>query len=149
LLDIPSESANQPRCKHCGEIIPAGDRRPQQYCSSACRQADYRKRRQEAANGSEPADQVVSHPTDLIAPTTESAKSGAEFTNNIKGRNFVTNGSSVPLDLFGRGYRWPAKANGNAVRIAAAVDAELGVGADWLSSSGGAKYQIIPSRHRR
>jgi hypothetical protein len=57
--------------------------------------------------------------------------------------------NSVPLNLFGRGYRWPgAKANGNAVRIAAAVDAELGAGAPAVMSPDGVPHQVIPRRAR-
>jgi hypothetical protein len=149
-MSVCSVSESPDQCKFCGEVIPAGDRRPPEYCSNAHRQADYRKRRQEAANGSEPADRAEGHPADLNAPTTESAETGAENSNKINGPNFVTNGSSVPLDLFGRGHRWVGvKADGNAAKVTAAIDAELGVGVEWLTSPGGARYQVIPSRHAR
>ena len=35
---------DQPRCKHCGDIIPPGDRRPREYCSGAHRKAAARMR---------------------------------------------------------------------------------------------------------
>jgi hypothetical protein len=89
-------------------------------------------------------------PPSEISPATESSKNGVENFNEINGRNFVTEGPSVPLNVFGRGYRWPgAKANGNASRVTAAVDAELGTGTDWLTSLGGARYQVIPARRAR
>jgi hypothetical protein len=115
----------QPRCRYCGEIIPPGDRRPREYCSDAHRKAAARTRRT-------PSWLLPQRPGDLNAPTAESTKNGVEKTNKINGRIFGQNGPSVPVNLFGRGYRWPgAKTNGNAVRVAAAVDAELGVGVRW------------------
>ncbi len=86
------------------------------------------------------------------APTVKFTKSVKKISPEINGLIFGQNGSSapsVPLDLFGRGYRWPgAKANGNAVRIAAAIDAELGAGDLAIMSPGGVRYQVIPRRAR-
>jgi hypothetical protein len=112
------EPSEQQHCRHCGDPIPAGDRRPREYCSDACRQADYRKRRQEAAGGSEPANHVSGHPVDLIAPTAESAKNGEKFPNDFKGRLLRNSNPRSPLDLFGRGRRWPGAeaASGGAAR---------------------------------
>jgi hypothetical protein len=54
------------------------------------------------------------------------------------------------LNLFGRGHRWPgAKVNGHAVRIAAAIDAELGAGGLLVMSPDGVPYQVIPLRRAR
>jgi hypothetical protein len=137
------ESSEQQRCEYCGDAIPPGGRRPREYCSDAHRQAAFRKRRT-------PSWLLPQRPPSENSPATESAKNGAENPNEINGRNFVTNGSSVPLDLFGRRHRWAGiMANGNAVKVSAAVDAELGVGAEWLTSPGGALYQVIPSRRAR
>jgi hypothetical protein len=98
----------------------------------------------------------LAHPAEENSPATESAKSaknGEKIPPEINGLIFGQNGSSapsVPLDLFGHSYRWPgARANGNAAKISAAVDAELGAGAGWLTSPGGARYLVIPSRRAR
>lgn len=143
VVDGSSPTLDQQRCKFCGGIIPAGDRRPRGYCSNAHRQAAFRMRRA-------PSCWLPQRPPSEISPATESSKNGVENFNEINGRNFVTDGPSVPLNVFGRGYRWPgAKANGNASRVTAAVDAELGTGTDWLTSLGGARYQVIPARRAR
>jgi hypothetical protein len=143
----PVSIPDQPRCKHCGDPIPAGDRRPREFCSSRCRQAAYRKATARTNFRTDPV--LPQRPEDLDAPTVESAKNGAENPNKINGRNFVTDGPSVPLNVFGRGYHWPgAKANGNAVRIAAAVDAELGVGGQVIVSPDGVAVTVAPSRNR-
>ncbi len=98
---------------------------------------------------------AFTHPAEQNSPAAESAKSvknGVENHPEINGLIFGQNGSSapsIPLNLFGRGYRWPgAKANGNAVLIAAAVDAELGAGGLAVMSPGGARYQVVPRRAR-
>jgi hypothetical protein len=84
-----------------------------------------------------------------MVKSTESVKKISSEINGLISEQNRSSASSVPLDVFGHGHRWPgAKANGNAVRIAAAVDAELGTGTDWLKSSGGARYQVIPRRAR-
>ena len=143
-MSLPS--LDQPICKFCGGPVPTGDRRPRQFCCDAHRQADYRKRHLDRA-ATEKA--PITHPAEKNGSTTESTKTGTENPNKINGPNFVTSGPSVPLNVFGRAYRWPgAKANGNAVKISAAVDTELGAGAEWLTSSGGARYQVIPRRAR-
>ena len=139
------ESSDQQHCKFCGGIIPPGDRRPREYCSDAHRQAAYRA----ASRVHAAADEAFTHPANSNAPTAESTKSGAENSNKINGRNFVTDCPSVPLDLFGRGFRWPgAKVNGNAVQIAAAVDAELGAGGLAIMSPDGVVAVIVPRRTR-
>jgi hypothetical protein len=51
--------------------------------------------------------------------------------------------SSVPLNLFGRGYRWPGTNGRSHARIAAAVDAELGVGV-LVESPDGVKAYAVP-----
>jgi hypothetical protein len=135
-----------PACKFCGRPFPQSNRRRQGYCSSACRQAAYRKRSQESVTAEKAP---TAHPAEQIAPTVKSAKNVEKFPNDFKGRLLRNSTPSIPLNVFGRGYRWPgAKANGNATRISAAVDAELGVGAGWLTSPGGALYQIVPRRAR-
>jgi hypothetical protein len=35
LLSSPVPNPDQPYCRHCGEVIPPGDRRPREYCSDA------------------------------------------------------------------------------------------------------------------
>ena len=86
------------------------------------------------------------------APKVKSTESVKKISSEINGLIFGQNGSStpsVPLDLFGRGYRWPGvRANGNAAKVSAAVDAELGVGGLAIMSPGGALYQIVPRRAR-
>jgi predicted nucleic acid-binding Zn ribbon protein len=142
VVDSSVPVPEQHHCQFCGDAIPAGDRRPRKFCSGAHRLAALRTRRATS-------EALTQRPPAGDAPTTESTKNDAENHNEISGRNFVTDGPLVPLDLFGRGYRWPGvKANGNAVRIAAAIDAELGAGAEWLTSPGGARYQVVPRRAR-
>jgi hypothetical protein len=133
------EPSEQQRCKYCGEIIPAGDRRPREYCSDAHRKAASRTRRT-------PSWLLPQRSPSENSPATESAKTGVGNTNEINGRFVRKFGPSVPLNVFGRGYRWPgAKANGNAVRIAAAVDAELGVGGLVIVSPDGVVVTVVPS----
>jgi hypothetical protein len=142
VLDNPVSIPEQHRCEFCGDPVPLGGRRLRKFCSGAHRLAALRARRatSEALTQRLPGGNV---------PATESVKVDVENPSEINGRNFVTDGPSVPLDLFGRGYRWlGVKANGNVVRIAAAIDAELGAGAEWLTSPGGARYQVIPRRAR-
>jgi hypothetical protein len=69
-----------------------------------------------------PSEALTQRPEDLNAPTVESAKNGGENPNEINGRIFGQNGPSVPLNLFGRGYRWPGANGRSLARISAAVD---------------------------
>jgi hypothetical protein len=149
----PVSIPDQPRCKYCGEIIPAGDRRPRQFCSDACRKAAARAEAKERARRPKRLRRPISPSKTRQRPNPRNPKKSAshppEINGLISGQN-RTSAPLVPLNVFGRGYRWPgAKTNGNAVRIAAAVDAELGAGAEWLTSPGGALYQVIPSRRAR
>ena len=140
------ESSEQQRCKFCDEIIPAGgDRRPREYCSDAHRQADYRKRRQEAAGGSGSADQARGHSAKTNEPATissknSSTKSKVEFRNK---RPPSVPFSAEPIDLLGGRYFdvWHPQ-------FRAAIDAEIGVGAGWLRSPDGVRHQVIPRRAR-
>jgi hypothetical protein len=141
----PVSIPDQPRCKHCGEIIPTSGRRPREFCCDAHRQADYRKRRREADAGS---DVPLPPAGEYNSCTAESAKIGGENPNQINGPNFVTDGSSLPLDLFGRGHRWPGANGRSHARISAAVDTELGAGGLEVVSPGGVRFQIIPRRAR-
>jgi endogenous inhibitor of DNA gyrase (YacG/DUF329 family) len=146
-LSIPDQQLDQPRCEFCGESIPAGDRRPRQFCSAACRQADYRKRRLEGVVAEKATKPPGAENNEQAAVSPEISEN---FSNDFKGHLLRNSTPSAPLDLFGRGYRWPgAKANGNAVRIAAAIDAELVAGAEWLTSPDGVRHQVIPSRRPR
>jgi hypothetical protein len=93
---------------------------------------------------------LTQRPTENNAYTAESAKNGGENLNKINGRINGQSGPSVPLNLFGRGYRWPgANARMCAVRIAAAVDAELGVGGPVVVSPDGVPVAIVPPRKPR
>jgi hypothetical protein len=126
------EPSEQQHCRYCGDAIPAGARRPREFCSDAHRKA--------AARGSR------------MSRTAAGEAVGEFFLANRVPAAARINGqieSSVPVNLFGRGYRWPdAKANGNAVQIAAAVDAELGVGGQAVVSPDGVAVTIVPSRNR-
>jgi hypothetical protein len=79
-----SESPDQQSCKFRGDLIPGGGRRPPRYCSSAHRQADYRKRRLQDGVTAEKA--PTAHPAEQIAPTVKSTKTGGKFPNDFKGR---------------------------------------------------------------
>ena len=142
----PDQASNSPRCKHCDGPIPGGDRRPREYCSNACRQADHRSRQARAA----PEKAPEAHLARQNGSTAESSKIGVENLNQINGRNFVTNGPSLPLNLFGRGYRWPGAATSiRTAKVSAAVDAELGVGGLVVVSPDGVAMAIVPSRKPR
>ena len=144
-----SESPEQPRCEFCDKAISPGGRRPRRFCDDACRMA---ARREEAKERTAAGKAPGAHPAEQNGSTAKSVKSVKKISSEINGLISEQNGSStpsLPLDIFGRGRRWPgAKANGDVVRIAAAVDAELGAGADWQTSPGGARYQIVPRRAR-
>jgi hypothetical protein len=143
VLDSPVSIPEQPRCKFCGGIIPAGDRRPREYCSDAHRKAASRTRRA-------PSWLLPPRPPSENSPATKSAKNDVENTNEINGRIFGQNGPSVALNLFGRGYHWPgAKANGHASKIVAAIDAELGVGGQVVVSPDGVTVAIVPLPSRK
>jgi hypothetical protein len=143
VLSSSVPTPDQQRCKHCGEIIPPGDRRPREYCSDAHRKAAARMR------GAIP-EALPQRPAENNAPTTESAKNGGENPNKINGRINGQNGPSVPLNLFGSGYRWPgANVRVRAAKTSAAVDAELGVGGPAIVSPDGVTAAIIPSRKPR
>src|ERR1700722_927840 len=145
-----SESPDQPRCKFCGDPIPAGTRRPRQFCDDACRKGAARA---EAKDRAETEKATCAHLAEKNSPATESAKSAKNGEKYLSGINDLISGQngssapSLPLERFGRGHRWAgARANGNAAKISAAVNAEIGVGGEWLTSPGGARYQVIPRR---
>jgi hypothetical protein len=139
VLDSPVQIPDQQHCRYCGDPIPAGGRRPRQYCTDAHRQADFRKRHQEAANGSEPADQVANSPA-TISSKNSSTKSKLEFRNK---RAPSVPFSVEPIDLLGgrESDVWHPQ-------FRAAIDVEIGVGADWLRSPDGVRFQIVPRRAR-
>ena len=93
---------------------------------------------------------LTQRPAENNAPTTESAKNDGENPNKINGRINGQNGPSVPLNLFGSGYRWRgANARARAAKTSAAVDAELGVGGPAVVSPDGVTAAIVPSRKPR
>jgi hypothetical protein len=142
VLSSSVPTPDQQRCKHCGEIIPAGDRRPREYCSDAHRKAATRKRRA--------APEVLpQRPAENNSPTAESAKNGGENPNKINDRISGQNGPSLPLNLFGSGYRWPGANVRSTAKTSAAVDAELGVGGPTIVSPDGVTAAIVPSRQPR
>jgi hypothetical protein len=86
-------------------------------------------------------------PAENIASTAESAKTGGENPNKINARINGQIGPSVPLNLFGSGYRWPgANVPARAAKTSAAVDAELGVGGPAIVSPDGVAAAVVPSR---
>ena len=140
------ESPDQHHCRHCGEIIHPGDRRPRQFCSDACRQADYRSRQERVA-----AEKATDRPSRRFKRAYDQfAKIGRKISQRIQ-RPFVTKfGSLGPAQPVRPRFSLAScDPDGHAARIAAAVDAELGTGTEWLTSPGGARYQVIPSRHAR
>jgi hypothetical protein len=93
---------------------------------------------------------LTQRPAENNAPTTESTKNGGENPNKINDRINGQNGPSVPLNLFGSGYRWPgANARARAAKTSAAVDAELGVGGPVVLSPDGVAVAIVPPRNSR
>jgi hypothetical protein len=96
-----------------------------------------------------PSEALTQRPAKNNAPTAESVENGGENTNKINGRIFGQNGPSVPLNLFGRGYRWPGANGRSLARISAAVDVELGVGGPAVLSPDGVTASIVPSRKPR
>jgi hypothetical protein len=142
----PVSIPNQPRCRYCGAPFPPdGDRRPREYCSDAHRQADYRKRRQEAVEAVTKSDGPLDRFSGPDAPATissnnSSTKSRVEFRNK---RPPSVPLSADPIDLLGgRGF------DGWDPRFRAAIDAEIGVGGGWLRSPDDVRYQIVPRRAR-
>ena len=76
MFDSPVSIPEQQRCKFCGGIIPPGDRRPREYCSDAHRQADYRKRRQEADAG---PNGLVGRPAEHNSPAANPPKTALKI----------------------------------------------------------------------
>jgi hypothetical protein len=146
LSGLPSPDT-QSRCLYCDEILQSdggrGRGRPREYCSDAHRKAAARTR------GAAP--EVLSQRSaENNAPTGESTENGVENPHDINGRINGQNGPSVPLDLFGSGYRWPgAKTPTRAAKAAAAADVELGVGGPPIVSVDGVVAAIVLPRKRR
>jgi hypothetical protein len=135
--------APTPACKFCGKPFPQSNRRPQEYCSNAHRQADYRKRRQEAIDASgAPTYRVAKKNAPVtVSPENYSTISKAEFRN--------TEVLSIPLNLLG-GFRWPEAGSASILRppIRAVIDAEIGIGFEVISPDDVRCSVITPRRAR-
>ena len=89
----------------------------------------------------------------LSAPAVKSAKNGVGKSSEIKGKISVVSAgrSTSPLNLVGGGtYRFDGAAARDRRQIAAAIDAEIGVGAvEPVVSRDGVRCFVIPRRLRR
>jgi hypothetical protein len=140
-VQIPDQ---QPRCKFCGDPIPAGDRRPREFCTDAHRVAASRMRRR----GSGLPD---GHPTSSNASTAEFPISEQKTPLNSLDFFRAQNRPPPPLNLLG-GQRWNGDVTAvRRAKIKAAIDVEIGVAGfgELPTSPDGIRCFVIPSRRAR
>ena len=97
----PHDSQAQARCKHCAHALLKRKRgypgRRQHFCSSACRVASSREKARFEAAG-------YNHP--WCYETTSKTVDNSYTCEARKGHPYPSR-FSIPVDILGRGHRWP------------------------------------------